>query len=145
MNRWPDRALSGEEVVSLLDGPVHWRVEWCAGSSARPTSGFGRVLPQGVIERVPHSAKRRKFQRGINDQRTWIFATVSDDADRTDPDATLRAGLASSMLVGIVTGRRIIGVPTLVAAESENLNAIVGPTIQQILAPWQKATAQDRA
>ena len=53
----------------------------------------------------------------------------------TEPDAALRAGLASSMLVGIVTSRRIIGVPLLVAADTEMLVSIVAPAIQQILAP----------
>ncbi|WP_241983262.1 hypothetical protein [Cryobacterium tagatosivorans] len=59
--------------------------------------------------------------------------------DRHDPDAVLRAGLASSMLVGIVTGRRIIGVPTLVAADTETLVAVIGPAIQQILVPTAAA------
>lgn len=48
-------------------------------------------------------------------------------------DAALRAGLASSMLVGIVTSRRIIGVPTLVAAGTEELVEVLAPAIQQIL------------
>jgi hypothetical protein len=34
-----------------------------------------------------------------------------------------------SMLVGIVTSRRIIGVPVLVAADTEKLVAIVAPAI----------------
>lgn len=50
-------------------------------------------------------------------------------------DARLRAGLASSLLVGMVIGRRVIGVPTLVAAESEELVRIIAPAIQQILVP----------
>ena len=53
----------------------------------------------------------------------------------TGPDAALRAGLASSMLVGIVTSRCIIGVPLLVAADTEALVGIVAPAIQQILVP----------
>ncbi|WP_431277837.1 TetR family transcriptional regulator [Leifsonia poae] len=55
-------------------------------------------------------------------------------------DASLRAGLASSMLVGIVTGRRIIGVPVLVAADREKLVATVAPAIQQLLAGARPAT-----
>jgi hypothetical protein len=47
----------------------------------------------------------------------------------------LRSGLAASLLVGLVVGRRIIGVPTLVAAEPEELVRIVGPAIQKILVP----------
>ncbi|WP_410631675.1 TetR family transcriptional regulator [Amycolatopsis sp. cmx-4-83] len=48
-------------------------------------------------------------------------------------DAMLRAGLAAAMLVGIVTSRRIIGVPVLVAADTEQIVATVGPAIQQVL------------
>ncbi|MFE5700386.1 hypothetical protein [Rhodococcus koreensis] len=43
------------------------------------------------------------------------------------------------MLVGIVTSRRIIGVPTLVAADTEELVAVLAPAIQQILCPSQPA------
>ena len=50
-------------------------------------------------------------------------------------DAALRAGLASSMLVGVVTSRRIIGVPLLVAADTESLVRILAPAIQQVLVP----------
>lgn len=49
-------------------------------------------------------------------------------------DAVLRAGLVSAMLVGLIVCRRIIGVPTLVAADEETLVATVGPAIQQLLA-----------
>lgn len=51
------------------------------------------------------------------------------------PDATLRAGLASALLVGIIVSRRIIGVPLLVEAQTDELVSIVGPAIQEILAP----------
>lgn len=50
-------------------------------------------------------------------------------------DANLRAGLASSLLVGMVVSRRVIGVPILVAAEHEELVKIIGPAIQKILVP----------
>ena len=52
-----------------------------------------------------------------------------------DADAALRAGLVASLLVGMVTGRKIIGVPILVAAEVETLVMIVAPGIQSILVP----------
>ena len=49
------------------------------------------------------------------------------------PDAALRAGLASSMLVGIVVGRRLVRVPILAEADTETLVALVGPAIQRVL------------
>lgn len=56
-------------------------------------------------------------------------------SEHVGSDAALRAGLASSLLVGMVVSRRIIGVPVLVAAETEELVAVVAPAIQQILVP----------
>jgi AcrR family transcriptional regulator len=47
--------------------------------------------------------------------------------------AVLRAGLASSMLVGIVVGRRIVGVPVLANADTETLIALLAPAIQNVL------------
>lgn len=55
--------------------------------------------------------------------------------ERTDTDAALRAAIASSMLVGVVTGRRVIGVPTLVEADTESLVAVLAPAVQNVLAP----------
>jgi AcrR family transcriptional regulator len=49
------------------------------------------------------------------------------------PDAALRAGLASSMLVGIIVGRRLLGVPLLAEADTETLVAMVAPAIQSVL------------
>ncbi|MCA2242003.1 MULTISPECIES: TetR family transcriptional regulator [Mycobacterium] len=48
-------------------------------------------------------------------------------------DAAFRAGLASSMLVGIVVGRRIVGVPVLASADTEALVALAAPAIQSVL------------
>jgi len=56
-----------------------------------------------------------------------------------DPRAPLRAGLASAMLVGIVTSRQIVGVPMLAAADIEELVGLVGPAIQQMLVPLGSA------
>jgi tetracycline repressor-like protein len=37
------------------------------------------------------------------------------------------------MLVGIVVGRRLVGVPMLVEADTEKLVAMVAPAIQSVL------------
>ena len=49
-------------------------------------------------------------------------------------DSMLRAGLAAAMLVGVITSRRIIGVPILVAADTDTLVKTIGPAIQHLLA-----------
>jgi hypothetical protein len=42
------------------------------------------------------------------------------------------------LLVGLIVGRRVIGVPTLVAAQADELVSIIGPAIQKILVPEEK-------
>jgi AcrR family transcriptional regulator len=77
----------------------------------------------------------------VNDQardqlRDFIQARLlAGTSERLGSDAGLRAGLATSMLIGMVVCRRIIGVPVLAAAEPEELVTLVAPAIQQILVP----------
>lgn len=81
-------------------------------------------------------------ERASEQLRDFIQSRLLDGTgsrNTVDQDTALRAGLASSMLVGVVTGRRIIGVPTLVAAGTEELISILGPAIQQILVPIHPA------
>ena len=77
----------------------------------------------------------------VNDQardqlRDFIQARLlAGTSERLDADAALRAGLATSLLIGMVVCRRIIGVPILVAVEQEELVTLVAPAIQHLLAP----------
>ncbi|GFG73806.1 TetR family transcriptional regulator [Mycobacterium botniense] len=68
--------------------------------------------------------------------REFIQARLLDSIDswpvRHD-DAALRAGLASAMLVGIVVGRRIVGVPVLANADRETLVELLAPAVQSVL------------
>lgn len=45
----------------------------------------------------------------------------------------LRVGIASSMLVGVIVGRRLVRVPGLANAKLESLVAVIAPAVQQIL------------
>ena len=56
-------------------------------------------------------------------------------ATRQVPEATLRAAIVSSMLVGLMVGRGIVGVPMLTAADGATLIALVGPAVQSVLVP----------
>ena len=92
---------------------------------------------EGVAEEsVPLMAMLRSAVG--NDQanaqlRDFIQSRLLHGMSGRDNEAVLRAGLASAMLVGVVTSRRIIGVPVLVAADTETLVATLAPAIQQLL------------
>ena len=50
-----------------------------------------------------------------------------------DPDMLARLALASSMLIGVIVGRRIVQIPALASEEAESLIALVAPAVQVIL------------
>lgn len=54
---------------------------------------------------------------------------------RDEREAAVRAGLAASMLVGVIVGRGIVRVPALVDEDREGLVARIAPAIQAILEP----------
>lgn len=84
------------------------------------------AMLRGAIVNEQASAQLREF----------IQARLLDAIDSRSVnhgDAVLRAGLASSMLVGIVVGRRIVGVPVLANADTETLVALIAPAIQSVL------------
>ncbi|MEJ5946460.1 TetR family transcriptional regulator [Pseudokineococcus basanitobsidens] len=55
------------------------------------------------------------------------------DDDREAVRAALRAGVVSSMLVGLVLGRRVLQVPTLAGADREDLVRLVAPAVHLVL------------
>jgi AcrR family transcriptional regulator len=65
--------------------------------------------------------------------REFIQSRLVHGMSGRGDDATLRAGLAAAMLVGVITSRRIIGVPVLASADTDTLVTTVGPAIQQLL------------
>jgi AcrR family transcriptional regulator len=52
-----------------------------------------------------------------------------------DPDMLARLAVASSMLIGVIVGRRIIAIPSLASEEAEALIARLAPAVQVILTP----------
>ena len=54
-------------------------------------------------------------------------------------EATVRSGLASSMLIGVIVGRHIVQVPALVAEDLESVICLVAPAIQTILTAKPKS------
>lgn len=84
------------------------------------------AMLRGAITNEQAAAQLREF---IQARLLDAMGAKRDDA----PDDALRAGLASSMLVGIVVGRRLVGVPILAEADTETLVAMVAPAIQSVL------------
>ncbi len=73
-----------------------------------------------------------------NQLREFIQSRLlAGTSEHLGSNAALRAGLASSLLIGLITSRQIIGVPLLVDVDTETLVAIIAPAIQQILVPAQ--------
>jgi hypothetical protein len=69
-----------------------------------------------------------------------LYAEVPPDL-RDDPTGRTRVGLASSMLVGVIVGRRLVQVPTLVKANTEALVELIAPAVQSILTGDRKSTS----
>ena len=49
---------------------------------------------------------------------------------RNEREATVRSGLAASMLIGVIVGRRIVQVPALVEEDLETVIQMVAPAIE---------------
>ena len=77
-------------------------------------------------------------ENASNQLRDFIQSRLTHGMKGRGDDAILRAGLAASMLVGVVLSRRIIGVPALLAAETDTLVTTLGPSIQILLAGIDK-------
>lgn len=81
---------------------------------------------RGAIVHDGAAAQLREFI-----QSRWTgFSNASDD-----PDAALRAGLVSSMLVGLITARDVIGVPAVRDATRSELIERLAPLVQDLLHP----------
>lgn len=119
-----------------------------SGAFAGPDEHLGERVVRAFLDVWEGAAQNSQplmaMLRGavVNEQantqlREFIQARLLNAAGprATDADAVLRAGLASSMLVGLVVGRRIVGVPALVDAGTETLIGLIAPAIQGVLAP----------
>lgn len=110
----PDDHLGERVVRAYLD----------AWEGAADESEPLMAMLRGAIVNDHASAQLRDFIRS-----RLLHGAVRSNSD----DAMFRAGLASSMLIGIVISRRIIGVHVLAAVDTEQLVAAVAPAIQHIL------------
>ncbi|UVO11206.1 TetR family transcriptional regulator [Mycobacterium sp. SVM_VP21] len=113
----PDEGL-GERVVR-----AHLGVWEGAAEDSEPLMAMLR----GAIVNDQAGAQLREFIQAR------ILEGISSRPGNNDAAADLRVALAAAMLVGIVVGRRIVGVPVLADADVETLVALVAPAIQSVL------------
>ncbi|MFJ8927384.1 TetR family transcriptional regulator [Streptomyces sp. NPDC102364] len=118
----PDEGLGERVVRAFLDV---WEVD---AESSEPLMAMLR----GAIANEQANGQLCEFL----EERLLVDAITSRDID----DATLRAGIVSSMLVGLVVGRGVVGVPTLTGAERGKLITLVGPAVQSVLVPAPQST-----
>jgi AcrR family transcriptional regulator len=84
------------------------------------------AMLRGAISQPDAAAQLRHFLQA----RIAKGVTMRHD---DDDDALLRVGLAASTLIGVIVGRRIVGVPALLSQDTESLIAILAPAVQTIL------------
>lgn len=114
LEAWEGTAQDSDPLMAMLRGAV-----------AQEQAGV--QLREFIQARLVDGVRSRSADHGGGSDE----AADSGLAD----DAAMRAGLACSMLVGIVMGRRVVAVPALADADPETLISIVGPAIQSVLAP----------
>jgi AcrR family transcriptional regulator len=110
----PDEHLGERVVRAFLDV---WE------GAPRESEPLMAMLRGAIVNEQANTQLREFIQARLLDA---VGARVMDDA-------VLRTGLASSMLVGLVVGRRIVGVPALANADTEKLVALAAPAIQSVL------------
>ncbi|MFB7653430.1 MULTISPECIES: TetR family transcriptional regulator [unclassified Streptomyces] len=93
------------------------------------------AMLRGAIVNDQANEQLREFLQ----ERLLVDAVTS----RAVADATLRAGIVSSMLVGLMVGRGVVGVPALTGAERETLIELVGPAVQTVLVPTSPAAGDE--
>ncbi|MFJ8799309.1 TetR family transcriptional regulator [Streptomyces sp. NPDC102487] len=95
----------------------------------------GAIVNEQANEQLREFIQERFFAAAVSSRNADADEGADADADAVDGDAMLRAGIVSSMLVGLVVGRGVVGVPTLAEAEREKLIMLVGPAVQSVLVP----------
>jgi AcrR family transcriptional regulator len=65
--------------------------------------------------------------------RELIQARVVQDLVPRDPELTVRVEVVSSMLIGVIVGRRIVHVAGLVDQDRESLVGLLAPAVQAVL------------
>jgi AcrR family transcriptional regulator len=105
----------------------------------RVTRAFLDVWDGDPVDSEPLLAMLRAAisnEQATEQLRDFLQSRVTDALAphlRDDNNASIHAGLVASMLVGVIVGRRIVGIATLANADRETLIRLISPAVQTIL------------
>lgn len=118
-------------ISAAFDGPEDSLGE-------RVTRAFLQVWDADPPESEPFIAMLRAAisnEKASVQLRDLIQARVNHDLVSRDLDMTVRVEIVSSMLIGLIVGRRIVHVAGIVEQDRESLVRVIAPAVQAILAP----------
>jgi AcrR family transcriptional regulator len=116
-------------ISAAFDGPPHALGE-------RVTRAFLEVWDGDAQQSDPFLAMLRAAisnEQASAQLRDLIQARVVHDLAAGDPELTVRVEMVSSMLIGVIVGRRIIHVDALVEQDRDSLVELIAPAVQAVL------------
>lgn len=128
----PDSALA--QFSTAFDGPDAGLGERVVRAFLDAWEGPAQVsepLMAMLRGAIAHEGARELLRDFI---QARLLEGVRGRATGDHPELAMRAGLVSAMLVGVVMGRRVIGVPALAEADAEQVVEVLAPAVQEILA-----------
>lgn len=128
----PDAAL--EQFSTAFDGPDAGLGERVVRSFLAAWEGSPQIsepLMAMLRGAIVHDVARDQLREFI---QARLLEGVRGRAAGDESELAMRTGLVSAMLVGVVMGRRVIGVPTLADADPEQIVGVLAPAVQRILA-----------
>lgn len=130
------------QIANAFDGPAESVGERVARAYLSVWDGEPRhsepllAMLRNSIANEQASAQLRDFiqarlMRGVNPRL------------RDDHDSVLRVALVASMLVGVIVGRKVVGVPALADEDADAIVTLVAPALQVIMAGPSAAASAD--
>lgn len=119
-------------MAEAFEGPVDglgWRVTRAFLTLWEEKSGDGEALM--AMQRAAMSSEVAAAQ--LRDFVQYRLVEVFSPKIHAPSDAALRAGLATSMLVGVIVSRNIVRIPLIADVEQDAVIELLGAAIQTIL------------
>jgi AcrR family transcriptional regulator len=138
---------SKDELFAAVMSITPHAVSRIAGAFDGPVDSLGERLTRAYLDvwegeaqdsEALLAALRRAFasEQAAAQLREFVQVRLMESISPQlggDPDMLARLALASSMLIGVIVGRRVIQIPALASEEAEFLIARLAPAVQLIL------------